>query len=255
MTNAMKFSPEGGRIVVRLRRSGGRLQLEVQDFGQGIPAAFLPHLFDRFTQSDSPGNRRHGGLGLGLSIVKHLVDLHGGEVAATSEGEGRGALMRVELDVEPSGEGAFEAGDTEGGPESEMPGDAVLHGLDVLVVEDDREASELMTLVLADRGIAVRTASDYDTALQAMQQAWPAVLVSDIGLPGRDGYALVRRVREIERERALPHLPVIALTAFGRPEDRHKTLEAGFDVHLGKPIKPHQLLEAIARCCRPGGGT
>lgn len=251
MTNAMKFSPEGGRIVVRLRRRGDRLDLAVQDFGQGIPPEFLPHLFDRFTQSDAPGNRRHGGLGLGLSIVKHLVDLHGGQVHARSEGLGHGTLMEVALNVQPTGEGAFEPPETEGGPESELPGDAALQGLDVLVVEDDCEASEMMTLVLSERGMAVRTAPDYAAALQAMQQAWPAVLVSDIGLPGRDGYELVRRVRQLERERGGGRLPVIALTAFGRPEDRQKALEAGFDVHLGKPIKPHQLLEAIARCCRP----
>ena len=125
-----------------------------------------------------------------------------------------------------------------------------MHGLDVLVVEDDREASEMMTLVLSERGARVRTAADYDSALRAVQQAWPDVLVSDIGLPGRDGYELVRRLRELEQERCAPHLPVIALTAFARAEDRQKTLDAGFDLHLSKPLKPHQLLDAISRCCR-----
>jgi PAS domain S-box-containing protein len=256
MTNAVKFSPEGARVLVRLARTGDRLVLEVQDYGQGINPDFLPHLFDRFTQSDAPGNRRHGGLGLGLSIVKHLVDLHGGTVEAVSLGEGHGTRMRVELPVEHAGEGATaaDAPETEGGPDSDLD-DPALDGLDVLVVEDDREASEMMTLVLADRGLQVRTAADYDQALAALDAAWPDVLVSDIGLPGRDGYELVRRVREIQAERARPHLPIIALTAFGRPEDRQKTTQAGFDVHLSKPIKPHQLLEAIARCRRPDTGT
>ena len=256
MTNAIKFSPDGGRIAVRLERPAGRLVLEVQDFGAGIKTDFIPHLFDRFTQSDSPGNRRHGGLGLGLSIVKHLVDLHGGEVSAASEGLGKGTRMRVDLPAEPEGEAANEPGpETEGGPDLEDVEFAVLQGISVLVVEDDSEATEMMTLVLSDRGARVRTAADYDSALKALQQGWPDVLVSDLGLPGRDGYELVRRVRQIEQERRSPHLPMIALTAFARPEDRQKTLDAGFDLHLSKPLKPHALLEAIARSCRPAAGA
>lgn len=249
MTNAIKFSPEGGRVVVRLQRRGDRLVLEVQDFGQGIKPDFIPHLFDRFSQSDAPGNRSHGGLGLGLSIVKHLVDLHGGEVAAHSAGAGHGTLMRVDLPAEPGVDAAPpEAPDTDGGMDSvDHPADA-LEGLDVVLVEDDREASDMMQVVLSDRGARVRLATDYDTALLELQKAWPDVLVSDIGLPGRDGYELVRRVRELEAERGLPRLPVIALTAFARAEDQRKTLAAGFDLHLGKPLRPHLLLEAIARC-------
>lgn len=253
MTNAIKFSPEGGSVLVRLQRSGEHLSLEVQDFGQGIKPDFLPHLFDRFTQSDSPGNRRHGGLGLGLSIVKHLVDLHGGEVEARSEGIGKGTVMRVELPAEPSGETILEPVETESGYEAGSIDAMALEGLDVLLVEDDREAVEMMTLVLEDRGAQVRTAGDFDSALLALQQAWPDVLVSDIGLPGRDGYELVRRVRQLQQEQGARHLPVIALTAFARPEDRQKTLDAGFDLHLAKPLKPHLLLDAIDRCCRPAG--
>ena len=249
MTNAIKFSPEGGRIEVMLRRDGDRLLLTVRDFGQGIKPEFLPHLFDRFTQSDAPGNRRHGGLGLGLSIVKHLVDLHGGEVSAHSEGEGPGALMRVELPAQQAGEAqAAPSVEPDSGFEQEEAALEALQGLDVLLVEDDREATEMMTLVLSERGAIVRTAADYDGALKAMEQAWPQVLVSDIGLPGRDGYELVRRVRELERERRTAHLPAIALTAFARPEDQRKTLDAGFDLHLGKPLRPHLLLDAIVRC-------
>jgi PAS domain S-box-containing protein len=255
MTNAIKFSPEGGRIRVALQRQGERLVLEVQDYGQGIAPEFIPHLFDRFTQSDGPGNRSHGGLGLGLSIVKHLVDLHGGTVVASSEGLGLGTLMRVEMPVEASGDSV--TGELEGeaaGPESEEHEPEALEGVDVLVVEDDREATEMMQVVLADRGARVRTAHDYDSAVAALQDTWPDVLVSDIGLPGRDGYELVRRVRELEAGRGA-RLPVIALTAFARAEDRTKTLAAGFDLHLGKPLKPHLLLEAIARCRQPAGGA
>ena len=256
MTNAIKFSPAGGTIEVALHRDGDRLLLEVRDFGQGIQPEFLPYLFDRFAQGDSPGNRRHGGLGLGLSIVKHLVDLHGGQVSAHSAGEGHGATMRVDLPaLAPEDAPVTEIGpETEWGPESEDTQQHVLQGLDILLVEDDREATEMMTLVLSDRGARVRTAADFDGALQALEQAWPDVLVSDIGLPGRDGYELVRRVREIEGGRRGEHLPVIALTAFGRPEDQRKTLEAGFDLHLSKPLRPHLLLDAIVRC-RPGSAT
>lgn len=255
MTNAIKFSPPNGRIEVTLARADGRLVLQVRDFGQGIPPDFVPHLFERFTQSDAPGNRRHGGLGLGLSIVKHLVDLHGGAVSAASEGEGHGATMRVELPVEAVGAAAVDDPDSEGGPEAIDSDASALQGLDVLVVEDDREASEMMSVVLSDRGARVRMAADYDSALRALRHAWPDVLVSDIGLPGRDGYELVRRVREIEREQGGGRLPVIALTAFTRAEDRRKTLDAGFDLHLPKPLKPHLLLQAIAVCARPGAAT
>jgi PAS domain S-box-containing protein len=250
MTNAIKFSPEGGRVLVRLARTGDRLRLEVQDFGAGIKPDFLPHLFDRFTQSDSPGNRAHGGLGLGLSIVKHLVDLHGGTVSATSASGAQGTVMRVDLPTEARGLGVNDDPETEGGPDSEDHEADVLHGLDVLVVEDDREASEMMQVVLSDRGAMVRSAHDYDSALAALQHAWPDVLVSDIGLPGRDGYELVRRLRQIERETRRKRLPVIALTAFARPEDSQKSLAAGFDLHLAKPLKPHLLLDAIGRCVR-----
>lgn len=254
LTNAIKFSPEGGVIEVALQRAGERLLLQVRDHGQGIAPDFLPHLFDRFSQSDAPGNRRHGGLGLGLSIVKHLVDLHGGTVGASSEGEGRGAMISVDLPALPAGEMVAEGPETEGGaePVEELQPEA-LHGVDVLLVEDDREATEMMTLVLSERGARVRNAKDFDAAVQALQQAWPDVVVSDIGLPGRDGYELVRRVREIEGEREVPHLPVIALTAFARPEDKRKALAAGFDLHLSKPLRPHLLLDAIVRC-RPGVG-
>jgi PAS domain S-box-containing protein len=250
MTNAIKFSPEGGRVVVRLQRHGERLQLTVQDFGQGIKPEFLPHLFDRFAQSDSPGNRRHGGLGLGLSIVKHLVDLHGGRVTAESAGEGHGTCMQVDMPAVPVTDTADFA-DTSSGELTEEIDGTPLQGVDVLLVEDDAEASEILSVVLSDRGARVRSARDYDSALEAMQQAWPDVLVSDIGLPGRDGYELVRRVRELEARRAGPQLPIIALTAFARPQDLQKTLAAGFNLHLAKPLKPHKLVEAIARSRRP----
>jgi len=254
--NAIKFSPPGSAIAIALKPEGAGLRLSFSDHGVGIAKEFLPDLFDRFSQADAGSNRRHGGLGLGLSIVKHLVDLHDGEVHASSAGEGQGTSMVVDLPALPPAEApATDAGpETEGGPEVDDVQLEALHGLHVLLVEDDAEASEMMTLVLSERGARVRAAADYDSAIAALQQDWPDVLVSDIGLPGRDGYELVRRVRAIEREQQLARLPVIALTAFARPEDRRKTLDAGFDLHLSKPLRPHLLLDAIVRV-RPAGRT
>ncbi|MBL0420539.1 response regulator [Ramlibacter sp. AW1] len=240
LTNAIKFSDTGGVIQVLLRRCGDVLELEVRDHGRGIEPEFLPHLFDRFTQSDSPGSRRHGGLGLGLSIVKHLAELHGGSVSAASPGVGQGAAMTVRLPVNQAGPAAPDAA-----PEDPEEHEALdLDGLDVLVVEDDRETAEMLQLVLSERRANVRVERDYEGAVQALSQRWPQVMVSDIGLPGRDGYDLLARVRLMERDRSRP-LPVIALTAFGRPQDRERMLASGFDLHLGKPLTPHLLLQAI----------
>jgi PAS domain S-box-containing protein len=245
LTNAVKFSHEGGRIDVTLERRGDRLRLSVRDYGAGIKADFIPHLFDRFSQSDPPGNRRQGGLGLGLSIVKHLVDLHGGEVGAASEGAGQGTLMWVDLPATAPEAHDPRLREPDGlhEPEPEVAGQE-LHDVQVLVVEDDREAGEMMTMVLGDRGAHVRVVRDFDEALQAIEAQRPHALVSDIGLPGRDGYELAREVRRLEAGER--HLPMVALTAFARPEDQLKALEAGFDLHLPKPLKPHQLQEAIA---------
>ncbi|MEJ7931673.1 response regulator [Ramlibacter sp. AN1015] len=242
MTNAIKFSSEGGLVQVTLRRAGQTLELEVRDEGQGIAPAFLPHLFDRFSQSDAPGSRRHGGLGLGLSIVKHLVDLHGGSVSAHSAGVGQGATMTVRLPVRASAASAEEMA-----ARADEDGEVFdITDLDVLVVEDDSEAVEMLQLVLSERGARVRSVRDHDAALVALAQRWPQVMISDIGLPGQDGYELLAKVRQ--RDPAPPggkRLPVIALTAFGRPQDRERMLQAGFDVHLSKPVAPHVLLRAI----------
>ncbi|KQT13485.1 hybrid sensor histidine kinase/response regulator [Ramlibacter sp. Leaf400] len=253
MTNAVKFSAQGGCVQVRLARLGDNLRLEVRDYGVGIKPEFLPHLFDRFSQSDSPGNRRQGGLGLGLSIVKHLVDLHGGQVGAVSAGPGHGTLMWVDLPVGGAVDtGESIPGDLLGGEEEPEASAHALDGVEVLLVEDDREAREMMAIVLGDRGATVRVAADFDGALEQLLQAPPHVIVSDIGLPGRDGYELARAVRA--QEAGAARLPMIALTAFARPEDQRKSLEAGFDRHLAKPLKPHLLLGAIVEML-PGAGT
>ncbi len=251
LSNAIKFSHAGGTIRVSLRREGPRLKLSVQDFGQGISADFLPQLFDRFTQSDSPGNRRHGGLGLGLSIVQHLAELHGGTVFAESAGAGMGTTLRVELCVEPRPEDLSAADASRNSPQGAdetLQADAhPLQGLDILVVEDDPDAREMLSLVLTDRGARVRLANDHAGAIAAIGDSMPDVLISDIGLPGKDGYEVIRNVRVMAQQAPTDsrRLPAIALTAFSRADDRAKALDAGFDDHLTKPLRPHALVAAI----------
>lgn len=247
LSNAIKFSEDGGRIHVDLVRTDELLTLSVQDFGRGIASDFIDHLFDRFTQSDSPDNRLHGGLGLGLSIVKNLAELHGGAVTAESEGAGKGATLRVELRVVPPAETPLLLVDAVDPREPRAPpgSEPELDALDVLVVEDNSDASEMLDVVLRDSGAIVRMAADYGEALQSLEQRWPAVLVSDIGLPGRDGYDLIRTIRQMQQTEGRPRVFAIALTAFSRPQDRAKALEAGFDAHMAKPLQPHTLVSVI----------
>ena len=251
LSNAIKFSHEDGRILIHLHREGDLLDLSVQDFGRGISQDFLLHLFDRFSQNDSPDNRFHGGLGLGLSIVKNLAELHGGDVWAHSEGEGLGTTLRVTLGVVPSDDAPIVLLDAHDARPAVI-NDRLLAGLDVLVVEDNADASEIMTVVLTDAGATVRLGTDCESAMQLLDQKWPDVLLSDIGLPGRDGYDLIREVRQHEQALGKPRLFSVAHTAFTRPQDHAKATEAGFDAHLGKPLQPHALLTLISGRTRPG---
>ncbi|MBB1600752.1 response regulator [Variovorax sp. UMC13] len=246
MTNAIKFSKEGGVIRVSLAREGEMLRLVVQDHGRGIRPDFLEHLFDRFSQSDSPDNRAHGGLGLGLSIVKHLAHLHGGDATAQSPGVDQGATLTVTLRVSDASVQADQVLSARRPAATMLPGDQPLEGLEVLVVEDNVEASEMLAMMLTELGAKVRVADNYDAALEAVRQRWPFVLISDIGLPGRDGYELMRTLRDLTSTFERPRILAIALTAFSRPQDRERALEAGFDYHLSKPVQPHSLLSAIA---------
>ncbi|MEO6624912.1 MAG: response regulator [Burkholderiaceae bacterium] len=248
LSNAIKFSFPGGVIRIALDRRGDLLELTVQDFGQGIAGEFMDHVFERFSQSDAPGNRRHGGLGLGLSIVKHLAERHGGSVKVNSAGSGMGTTLRVELHVGQSPESTANGACAESGDlrSPEVLERQVLAGLDILVVEDDADASEMLRIVLAERGADVRTANDAASALKAVAQIWPQVLVSDIGLPGRDGYELMHEVRELSSAGNHPRPVAIALSAFAREKDQNKAIDAGFDMHLSKPLQPHTLVSAIA---------
>ncbi|MBM7112675.1 PAS domain-containing protein [Archangium primigenium] len=242
LVNAVKFTPAGGRVHVRLERGEGEVVLRVTDTGKGIRADFVPHLFERFWQADGSATREHGGLGLGLAIVHHLVTLHGGAVRAESAGEGKGATFTVSLPV-PAVLPEVQA---EVLPGVEAVQRVNLDGVQVLLVEDSPDARELIAMMLRDRGARVRTANTASEAMERLQEALPDVLVSDIGLPGEDGHALLRKARTWAEARD-QWVPAIALTAYAGAEDARRAYRAGFQVHMAKPLEPASFLEAVAK--------
>jgi PAS domain S-box-containing protein len=242
LTNALKFTPRGGTVRVGVRRDGDYIAISVEDSGIGIAAGFLDHVFERFRQADATTTRKHGGLGLGLSIVKHLVEQHGGTVNAASEGEGRGARFTVRLPrkggrAELPAAGATSL-DTRGAAQD-------LSGLQVLVVDDEDDARELIKRILADCNADVLTAATATEALNLLQHARPDLMVSDLGMPEIDGYGLLDRIRALGPARG-GDLPAIALTAFARSEDRIKALSSGFLAHISKPVEPNELIAKVA---------
>ncbi len=259
LSNAVKFTPAGGRIEARVRRDGATAEAAVSDTGQGIAPEFLPHVFERFRQAEGGIARRHGGLGLGLSIVKQLVDLHDGSIEAFSEGEGRGARFRLCLPLDP-GLKAPAGPAPDPGALGEAPDLAAaspfrpeLVGLRVLVVDDEPDARDLVRAILAGQGARVETAASAAEGFAAFVRFQPDVLVSDIGMPGEDGYSLVRRVRALPADEG-GRTPAVALTAFTRAVDRTQALGAGFHAHVAKPVDPSDLTRVIASLARLDGG-
>jgi signal transduction histidine kinase/CheY-like chemotaxis protein len=249
LSNAIKFTPMGGRVFVRLESNDVDVQIIVTDSGEGISAKFLPHVFDRFTQADSSTTRPHRGLGLGMAIVRHLVELHGGTVRAESAGENQGATFTVRLPFRrvPVEElcvqvRAVSVPDSPGVREGALPS---LEGVSVLIVDDDAYAREVESMILQATGARVSTAASAAEALEALERLTPNVLVSDIGMPGEDGYALIRRVRALPPERG-GRIPAIALTAYATAGDLAAALDAGYQHHISKPISPAVLIEAVA---------
>jgi CheY-like chemotaxis protein len=245
LSNAIKFSPPGGEIRVRVREHDDGVLLTVVDQGRGIEPQFLPFVFDRFTQSDAASNRQHGGLGLGLSIVKQLVEAHGGKVAARSAGLGRGSEFEIwlpfEAQVTPSTEGSRSAfTGLDDGEHADRP----LMDLNLLVVDDDREACAMLQIILGDLGANVVLAYDAAAALQLLDSTVPDVVISDIGMPGQDGYEFLKELRRREAGRS-KRIPAIALTSFSRTQDQEQAKLAGFDLHSSKPLKPHELVQQI----------
>jgi PAS domain S-box-containing protein len=247
LSNAIKFTPAEGTIVVSLEREGRAARIVVRDSGKGIDPSFLPYVFDRFRQADSTSTRVHGGLGLGLAIVKHLVQLHRGQVSADSLGEGKGAEFRVELPVR---EGVRAVRTPAAAPSETTlrPSSTELNGVHVLVVEDEPDGREMITAVLERRGAHVTAVTTVAEALASLEQSFPDVLLSDIGLPGEDGYALIRRVRSLPTDKARA-LPAVALTAYASTQDRERVASAGFQAHVSKPVEPAELTAIVARFC------
>ncbi|RKG63008.1 response regulator [Corallococcus sp. CA054B] len=247
LSNAIKFTPRGGQVTVRLRWVEGHVVIEVQDTGQGIPRAYLGQIFERFWQVDGSSTRKHGGLGLGLAIVRHLTELHGGTIEATSQGEGHGALFRLTLPLATAASSRGSAPLVQVQARQEVPSldSGVLKGLQVLVVDDEPDALELLAVVLESRGAQVFTASSTRQALEKHQLHRPHVIISDIGMPGEDGYSFIRRLRALPLEQG-SQTPAIALTAFARMEDRTRALLAGFQMHVPKPIEPAELIIVLA---------
>jgi PAS domain S-box-containing protein len=251
LMNAIKFTPKGGKVQVALERVNSHLEITVTDTGQGISPEFLPHVFDRFRQADSTTARRHGGLGIGLSIVKSLVELHGGSVRAKSPGEGRGSTFCVELPLMVMHETGEESKreHPEHSPRTDSAAllreERVLEGLSVLVVDDDKDARDLLGRLLEDCHARVLLAASADEGFALLQQERPDVLLSDIGMPGQDGYEFIRRVRELPAERG-GATPAAALTAFARSEDRRRALVAGYQTHVAKPVESAELVAIVA---------
>jgi PAS domain S-box-containing protein len=253
LSNAIKFTPQEGHVEVRLERVDPHIRITVSDTGKGISPDFLPYVFERFHQSDTSSARRHGGLGLGLALAKYLVELHGGTIEAASSGENQGASFKVTLPVRAV---ATPIGEAEGAPVM-VKSSGELAGVRALVVDDEDDARELLKAALNHYGadvIAVSSAAEaYTLITSTPPQELSDVMVADIGMPDEDGYSLIRRVREWERARGA-YIPAVALTAYGRAEDRMRALKAGFQMHVAKPVDPDELTIVITSLVRRGNG-
>jgi PAS domain S-box-containing protein len=248
LTNAVKFTDKRGSVHVRLRRQDSSVEIVVEDNGQGIRADFMPYVFERFRQADSSFTRSKGGLGLGLAIVRHLVELHGGTIRAHSVGEGHGAIFTLTLPIAPVRSHPPPSSTRFVDPPaatSEFDCPPQLDGLRILVVDDEPDAREMLQAMLERCKAKVTVATSAGEALELLEQTLPDVLISDIGMPGEDGYDLIRKVRALSRARG-GGTPAVALTAYARQGDRTRALMAGFDVHVPKPIDPSELSVVLA---------
>jgi PAS domain S-box-containing protein len=254
VSNAVKFTPAGGRVDVSCEQIDGWIDIRVRDTGKGIAADFLPYVFDRFRQADTSTTRVYGGLGLGLSIVRYLVELHGGSVRAESSGEGRGATFRVRLPIVGAAAGNAEAVPSRMDAQVSIAQPSTLHGLRVLLVEDDDDTRNMLTIVLEGQGAVVQSAPSATAAVEALEHARPDIVICDIGLPGTSGLDLIRMIRSLPVERG-GGVPALALTAYASTSDRERALAAGFQEHLPKPIDPSALAAAVAQLTRPSRAT
>jgi signal transduction histidine kinase/CheY-like chemotaxis protein len=247
LSNAVKFTDSGGRVCVKVGRVGGVVEVSVSDTGAGISKEFLPYVFDRFRQADSTTTRQHGGLGLGLAIARHLVEIHGGTINAASRGEGRGATftIRLPLIAATAAAKAFAEADQHQFSRSQQ----LLSGLNVLLVDDDEDTLTLMATALKRRRANVTAVSSAGEAIQEITRKRPDVLVSDIAMPDEDGYGLIKKIRSLETG-ASENLPAVAITAYAKEEDRERALSAGFQIYLAKPVELTELISVVARAAR-----
>jgi PAS domain S-box-containing protein len=244
LNNAVKFTPRSGSVAVMLRRENSTIQIEVTDTGKGIAPGFIDRIFDRFTQEESGHSRRTGGLGLGLAIVRHLVELHGGTVEAHSDGEGTGSAFTVRIPLAPVPTTRVEAR-APSLPADEVTFPSEIQGLHVLVLDDERDTRDIAQAVLEQGGATVTLVSSVTEALEAIASRRPDVIISDIAMPDEDGYVFIEKLRALPREQG-GRIPAIALTAYVRAEDRRRALSAGFQNHAAKPIEPQELVLVIA---------
>jgi signal transduction histidine kinase len=243
LANALKFTPAGGNVEVNLRGVSGGAELTIRDDGQGIAEETLPHIFDRFKQGESSSTRSHGGLGLGLAIVRHLVDLHGGHVSAQSAGPGLGSTFTAFV---PGMEGAVAIASPRRSSWPPVALGNALDGVTVLLVDDDADGREVTAVLLRQQGARVETAASAGEALAALDRRVPDILLSDIGMPHEDGISLLGKVRSRPNASG-GTIPAIAISAYARSEDRAQTLLAGFDAYVSKPVEPAQLVKAVAK--------
>jgi CheY-like chemotaxis protein/anti-sigma regulatory factor (Ser/Thr protein kinase) len=253
LSNAIKFTPRGGHVQIYSQRINSHLEIVVSDTGQGISRDFLPHVFDRFRQADQKTSRQHGGMGLGLAIVRHLVELHGGTVRANSEGEGHGSTFTVMLPITPVYQVDQSGGRVHPAARDLLPpvDDCTdrLDGLRILVVDDEADTRDLLKQGLEYCGAKVKVVGTAAEALKLLTTNTPDVLISDIGMPEVDGYDLIRQVRKLPPARG-GTVPAIALTAYTRTEDRLQSLRAGYDMHVPKPVELAELVAVAATVVR-----
>jgi CheY-like chemotaxis protein len=244
VTNAVKFTPKGGRVQVVLQRVNSHIEVSVADTGIGISAEYLPYVFDRFSQADTSLQRRQGGLGLGLAIAKQLVELHGGSIHAKSMGEGKGATFTVHLPLAITRHAAQARVHPTSGESHEAVPIPRLDGIRALIVDDEPDARDLIRNVLEERGASVRAAESGGEALETLQRDSADIVVSDIGMPDMDGYQFMRRLRAVEARGS--RVPALALTAFARPDDRKQAILAGYQAHLAKPFDMAEFVIVVA---------
>jgi signal transduction histidine kinase/ActR/RegA family two-component response regulator len=248
LSNAIKFTPKGGRVHVSLERINSHIEISVTDSGEGIKKDFLPFVFDRFRQADGTSVRRYGGLGLGLAVVRHLIELHGGTVQAASSGEGQGAVFTIKLPLLPVYRREMKTerlhpAQSDTPPPIEYPDN--LAGLKVLVVDDEADTLEMIKVLLGQCGAKVTTANSSAEALKALERMRPDVIISDIGMPIEDGFQFMQKVRQLPPEKG-GKIPAVALTAYARAEDRLRVLRSGYQMHISKPVELAELVAVVA---------